>query len=241
VLTPEGLLYEVDMRLRPSGSAGPIASSLAAFRAYHDALSWTWEHMALTRARGIAGDAALQDGAMALIREILGRPRDPDRLVVDVDDMRRRIAAQHPKPPLWEVKHLRGGLVDAEFIAQYLMLLGAAQHPEVIRANTSAALLALAEAGLLTAEAASALVAALKLWRQVQSALKLVLDDALDEATASPALKSVLARGAGAVDFDGLKLDMIAAAKTVLARYRAIVGRPAAQARKRLQQEENPT
>jgi glutamate-ammonia-ligase adenylyltransferase len=240
VLTPEGLLYEVDMRLRPSGSAGPIASSLAAFRAYHDELAWTWEHMALTRARGVAGDAALQDRAMTLVREALSRPRDPDRLLVDVADMRMRMAAQHPKPPLWEVKHLRGGFVDAEFIAQCSMLRHAAHHPEAIRANTSEALNALSEAGLLDAAAASDILAALHLWRQVQGVLKLVLDEPLDEATAPPALKAVLARGADAVDFAGLKADMIAAAKTVLSRYRSLIEKPAAQARKRLRQETEP-
>ncbi len=155
VLTPEGQLYEVDMRLRPSGSAGPIASSLAAFRAYHDELAWTWEDMALTRARGIAGTVALQAQAIALIREILLRPRDTDQLVVDIADMRTRMATQHPNPPLWEVKHSRGGLVDAEFIAQYLMLRHAAEHPEIIKANTSAALAALAGIGALDGTAAS--------------------------------------------------------------------------------------
>jgi [glutamine synthetase] adenylyltransferase / [glutamine synthetase]-adenylyl-L-tyrosine phosphorylase len=237
VLTPEGQLYEVDMRLRPSGSSGPIASSIAAFRAYHDELAWTWEDMALTRARGIAGVAALQEQATTLIREILSRPRDPDRLVADIADMRLRIAAQHPNPPLWDIKHLRGGLVDAEFIVQYLMLLHAAIRPGIIKANTSAALAALDGIGALDAAAAHDIIAAVTLWRQVQGVLKLVLDGAFDEATAPPALKAVLARGADAVDFAGLKVDMIAAAETVLGHYRTMIETPAEQARNRLLKE----
>ncbi len=234
VLTPEGLLYEVDMRLRPSGSAGPIASSLAAFRRYHDELSWTWEHMALTRARPVAGVPALQARTMALIIEILARPRDHDRLITDIADMRERIAAQHPDPSPWDIKHRRGGLVDAEFIAQYLMLRHAAERPDIVRANTSAALAALAEAGYLDGAAARELIAALALWRQVQGTLKLVLDETLDEATAPPALTTMLARNAGAVDFAGLKVDMTAAAEAVRAHYRAIIEEPAAAARTRL-------
>lgn len=238
VLTPEGQLYEVDMRLRPSGNAGPIASSLAVFRAYHDELAWTWEDMALTRARGVAGSAALQTQAISLIHEILCRPRDAGQLVIDIADMRLRIATQHPNPPLWEVKHWRGGLVDAEFIAQYLMLRHAAAHPEIIRPNTSAALAAVAGIGAIDRAAAGDITAALALWRQVQGVLKLVLDDPLDEETAPPALKAVLARGADAVDFDRLKVDMIAAAATVLAHYRAIIETPAEQARTRLKETE---
>ncbi len=93
VPTAEGRLYQVDMRLRPSGESGPIASSLSAFAQYQRESAWTWEHMALTRARPIAGDARLCDGITAAIRAALGAPRDPQRLVGDVADMRRRIAA----------------------------------------------------------------------------------------------------------------------------------------------------
>ncbi len=234
VLTAEGQLYEVDMRLRPSGNAGPIASSLAAFRRYHDELSWTWEHMALTRARPVAGAATLQQRTMALIAEVLGRPRDHDRLLADLAGMRERIAAQHANPSPWDIKHRRGGLVDAEFIAQYLMLHQAAKRPDLVQPNTSAALLAMAASGGLDGETARGLIAALALWRQIQGTLKLVLDEAFDEETAPPALTALLARSAGAVDFAGLKVDMTAAAETVLAHYRAIIEEPAARARARL-------
>jgi [glutamine synthetase] adenylyltransferase / [glutamine synthetase]-adenylyl-L-tyrosine phosphorylase len=233
-LTPEGSLYEVDMRLRPSGTQGPLATSFTAFRRYHAESAWTWEHMALTRARAVAGSPELAERTMTEIGRILAGPRDPDRLVVDVADMRRRMAGQHRRPPIWEAKHRRGGLVDIEFIAQYLQLRWAHQHPGVLRQNTGAALAALGRAGVLDAGAAAELDQALGLWRNVQGLLKLATEEPFDEAAAAPALRAILARGAGAIDFDRLKSDMSAAAAEVRGRYSALVARPASRARRRL-------
>jgi glutamate-ammonia-ligase adenylyltransferase len=234
VMTPEGNLYEVDMRLRPSGTKGPVATSLAAFRRYHDESAWTWEQMALTRARVVAGPEALGETVMALVREVLTQPRDHDRLVVDVAEMRQRMAEQHRNPPPWDVKHRRGGLIDIEFIAQYLQLRDAAAQPKVLHQNTGAALAALAEAGGLEAGAADELLATLRLWRNLQGLLKLTVEEPFDENAAPPALKALLARGAGAVDFDRLKTDMDAAAARALACFDALVEAPAGAARARL-------
>jgi glutamate-ammonia-ligase adenylyltransferase len=234
VPTAEGPLYEVDMRLRPSGTAGPLAASFAAFRRYQGELAWTWEQMALTRARCIAGPDDLARRASAAVRGVLTRPRDPDRLVVEVADMRRRIAEQHREPPFLEVKHRRGGMIDIEFIAQYLQLREAAQRPFVLHQQTRAALVALQEAGVLEAQGASDLLAALRLWRNVQGLLKLTVEEPFDEAQASPALRALLAKGAGAVDFVALKADMGAAAGRALALYEELVEAPAAAARARL-------
>jgi [glutamine synthetase] adenylyltransferase / [glutamine synthetase]-adenylyl-L-tyrosine phosphorylase len=232
-LTPEGGLYDVDMRLRPSGNKGPVASSLAAFRRYHDELAWTWEQMALTRARVVAGPPELGDAVMAVVRDVLTRRRDDPRLVTDVADMRRRIAEQHRAPPEFDVKHRRGGLVDIEFIAQYLQLREASDHPEVLHRNTATALAALAATGALADGAAEDLLAALQLWRNVQGLLKLTVEEPFDEAGAPPALRSLLARGPGAVDFAHLKADMDAAAARVLAHYKTLVEERAAAARAR--------
>jgi glutamate-ammonia-ligase adenylyltransferase len=233
-LTPEGLLYEVDMRLRPSGTKGPLATSFTAFRRYHAESAWTWEHMALTRARPVAGSAALADPVMAEIRRVLTSPREADRLVVDVADMRRRIADQHRRPPVWDAKHRRGGLIDIEFIAQYLQLRWGHQCPEALRQNTGTALAALGRAGVLEAGAAEELDRALARWRNVQGLLKLTVEEPFDEAAAPPALRAILARGAGAIDFERLKSDMTAAAAQVRACYSKLVTRPAARARRRL-------
>ena len=222
-ITPEGNLYDVDMRLRPSGTKGPLAASLTAFRRYHRELAWTWEQMALTRARVVAGPAALGDTAMAAVRDVLTRRRDGKRLAAEVADMRGRMAEQHRSPPIWDAKHRRGGLIDIEFIAQFLQLREAARHPEALRQNTAAALAALARAGALAQPAADELLDALTLWRNVQGLIKLTVAEPFDETTASPALKLLLARGAGAVDFARLKSDMEAAASCALGHYRAIV------------------
>ena len=115
--TAEGRLYEIDMRLRPSGQSGPIATPLAGFRRYQEEDAWTWEHMALTRARVVSGAPAFARRIEAALRDIVCQARDPDRLVTDVADMRQRIDREFAARSLWDVKYLRGGLVDLEFLA----------------------------------------------------------------------------------------------------------------------------
>jgi glutamate-ammonia-ligase adenylyltransferase len=203
-LTPEGRLYDVDMRLRPSGAKGPIATSLDAFRRYHDEAAWTWEHMALTRARAVAGTESLRQAVMAAIHRVLTRPRDGAALVKDVADMRARIAAEHPSDLVWDVKHLRGGLIDVEFIAQGLQLRHAHAHPEVLSPNTRKALLRLRDASLLEAADAGLLVAALVLWQGIQSMIRLTMESEPrrgHEVEFPQTLKRDLARLVGVVDF----------------------------------------
>jgi glutamate-ammonia-ligase adenylyltransferase len=229
--TSEGSLYEVDMRLRPSGSSGPLATSLAAFRHYHQGAAWTWEQMALARARVVAGPKPLADAVTAAIAEVLQRPRDPAKLALEVDDMRERIADQHRDPPIWHVKHVRGGLVDIEFIMQFLQLRDAATKPKLLEVNTLSALKKLMVGGSLAPDAADDLIGALALWRDVQSLLKLTAEEPFDEDAATPALKALLAAGANAVDFAALKAKMHDAAHRAFAHYEAIVAKPAATAR----------
>ena len=225
-MTREGNLYEVDMRLRPSGSSGPAASSLTAFRRYHAEAAWTWEHMALTRARVVAGPPDLRAAVEATIRATLTAPRDPDKLRADVAEMREKMADAHRVPGFWNVKHRRGGLVDIEFVAQYLQLREAHARPEVLHPNTMAALETLAAAGILTPDEAADLTAALRLWHNVQQMLKLTtLDQEIDENVAAPSLLALIARASGDVDFAALKRDMDDKAARAHARYRAIIGR----------------
>src|SRR5439155_2703999 len=174
--TAEGRLYPVDMRLRPSGESGPIASSLAAFSAYQQEAAWTWEHMALTRARPTAGDEELCGGVAAAITGALRQPRDPRQLVVDVAAMRRRIAENLPRPSPWDLRNRRGGLVDLEFVTQSPMLREAARAPEVLRRETSAALTALGAAGALPPQGVRELSEALALLRHLRALLALLCD-----------------------------------------------------------------
>jgi glutamate-ammonia-ligase adenylyltransferase len=229
VLTEEGNLYDVDMRLRPSGTKGPVASSVEAFRRYHDEAAWTWEQMSLTRARVVAGPAELARKAMAAVRAVLTQRRDPARLVVEVEDMRRRIAEQHRDAGTFELKHRSGGMVDIEFVAQYLQLREAADHPSVLVQNTHGALAALETAGALPRAARDALAASLALWRDLQGLLKLTLDEPIDDAAAATALAALLGENAGDI---AARVDRAAAAAR--AWYERLVAAPAAAARPRL-------
>ncbi|OJF97367.1 bifunctional [glutamine synthetase] adenylyltransferase/[glutamine synthetase]-adenylyl-L-tyrosine phosphorylase [Pararhizobium antarcticum] len=124
--TAEGVLYEVDMRLRPSGNKGPVATRINAFARYQREEAWTWEHMALTRARPICGDATLIAEASAIFDEVLGQRRDVAKVAADVAEMRGMIDKEKPPSDLWDFKLIPGGLVDIEFIAQYLELIAPA-------------------------------------------------------------------------------------------------------------------
>ncbi len=239
-LTGEGRLYEVDMRLRPAGSAGPIASSLEGFLRYQRESAWTWEHMALTRARVIAGPPELAARAGEAIRQILTAPRDPARLLVDVADMRARMEREHRPQSIWDVKHLRGGFVDVEFVAQYLELRHAHDHPEVLSTNTTEALERIAAAGLLDAAVAADLIAATRLWRRVQAMLRLTVAGAFAEEAAPEGLRAVLAKAAGEVDFAGLKAKIVTTAERNHEHFAALVETPAEAHREKLERRQRP-
>ena len=135
VPTAEGPLYAVDTRLRPQGAQGPVAVSCDSFARYQREEAWSWEHMALTRARPVFGPADERARLAALLREVLARPRDAASLRAEVLAMRAEMAAHKPPAGPLDAKLLRGGLVDAEFIVHFLQLRdGAALHPSLDRA-----------------------------------------------------------------------------------------------------------
>ena len=228
--TAEGRLYEVDMRLRPSGASGPIASNLPSFTRYQRESAWTWEHMALTRARPVAGDPALRMRIADAIGSVLASKRDALRLLVDVADMRRRIANENPRPSLWDLKNRRGGLIDLEFIVQYLQLREAASSPQLLCCGTEQAVRTLAAVGALSPQAQRELLDALALLRHVQALLTLLRDGPADEGAFSEADAATLARCAGAVDFARLDADITAATKRVSGWYRRLIEAPACRA-----------
>ncbi|PWC54617.1 bifunctional [glutamine synthetase] adenylyltransferase/[glutamine synthetase]-adenylyl-L-tyrosine phosphorylase [Azospirillum sp. TSO22-1] len=230
----DGRLYEVDMRLRPSGNAGPLATSLESFVKYQQQDAWTWEHMALTRARVLGVRTPFAEKVEAAIRDALVRPRDPDKLLWDVADMRRRIDKEFGTDNPWNVKYHRGGLIDIEFIAQYLQLRHAAEHPAVLSIGTANALKAAAANGLLDAAVAGDLEAALRLWRRVQGFLRLTTDGVLDPQQVSETLFAGLARTAfpgeaAPVDFAELDARIRAVAARAHAHFRTLVEEPAAR------------
>lgn len=152
--TAAGLLYPVDMRLRPNGASGLLVTSLSAFRRYQFEQAWTWEQQALIRARAVAGDTGVAGHFESVRAAVLVRPRDADALATEVRAMRARMRdARQPAPAgLFDIKHDAGGLIDIEFMVQYLVLRCAARHTEILAARGSVALLgALAVAGELSA------------------------------------------------------------------------------------------
>lgn len=193
------------MRLRPSGQQGPVATQLSSFIAYQDTQAWTWEHMALTRARVIAGPAALKSQVEKAIRSALLRPREPAKIAADVRDMRARIAKEKGTENIWDLKQVRGGLVDLEFIAQYLQLVHGAAHPDARNQNTVEAYRRLRDAGLLTPVQAEILIPAARLVHDLTQILRLCLTGPFDPATAPKGLKNLLARAGDAQDFAELE------------------------------------
>jgi len=126
--TAEGVLYQVDMRLRPSGNKGPVAVPFSSFSRYQRKDAWIWEHMALTRARPIAGDSNLCARTSADINAILASSHPHKALIEEIAAMRQRIAIEKQAQGFWDVKHCDGGIIELEFIAQYAILSGAVSH-----------------------------------------------------------------------------------------------------------------
>jgi [glutamine synthetase] adenylyltransferase / [glutamine synthetase]-adenylyl-L-tyrosine phosphorylase len=229
-LTNEGALYEVDMRLRPSGRAGPLANSLEGFTAYHAQSAWTWEHLALTRARVIHGPPALAGQLERIIGATLCRTRDPAALVRDVADMRDRIAGHAPPKSPWDFKHLPGGLFDIDFVAQYLALRHAAAHPEILDPHPAEMLRRAAAGGLIDADDARRLTAARQLFSDVQSLLRLTLDGdeaGFDVAKAPEGQRRLIAETAGTADIETLRQQIADEAASARAIYSRIVEAPA--------------
>ncbi len=221
--TAEGALYEVDMRLRPSGQKGPVATQLTSFEHYQENEAWTWEHMALTRARVISGPDDLRTRVETAILHALVRPRDRTKLAGDVRDMRERIAKEKGTEDIWELKQVRGGLVDIEFIAQFLQLAHADTHPEVLDQNTIGALRKLGAAGLLSAPHADILIPAAVLVHNLTEVLRLCLDGPFEPAKAPDGLRELLTRAGDAPDFARLEATLRATLAEVAGLFDVIV------------------
>ena len=199
--TAEGAVYEVDMRLRPSGQSGPLATRLTAFERYQAEQAWTWEHMALTRARVVAGPLALRARVEAAIADVLATPRERGGVLRDALEMRHRlvaadeVAASDP----WALKLTRGGLVDADFIVQALRLCGDDAVPVGVAEG-----------------------------RALQAALlhfiRLSHDGKFDPSTAPAALKAIMARAVGADGFDAVEERVVAAQAVIRDAFASVFG-----------------
>jgi glutamate-ammonia-ligase adenylyltransferase len=206
--TAEGPLYDVDMRLRPSGNQGPVAVRFDSFVHYHRERSWTWERMALTRARVVSGPDSLRADIEAAIHEALTQPNDTAIITADARAMRDKLAAQFPGRDVWDIKFAPGGLVDIEFIAQTLQLCHAQKDRRVLDQNTIAALEKLSALGALAPDMAAILVRAARLEHGLTQVLRIALAGDFRTDAVTRGLKVLLARAGDAPDFAALEAQL---------------------------------
>ena len=173
--TSAGLLYETDLRLRPDGAAGLLVSSIETFAQYQQKQAWVWEHQALTRARYVAGDSSVGEAFEQIRKQVICQRRDLTRLKHEVLMMRKKMLDTHPNPTeLFDIKHDRGGIIDVEFMVQYLVLGHACDHPELTGNIGNIALLKLAgKLGLIPVAADETASSAYREFRRAQHRLRL--------------------------------------------------------------------
>ncbi len=224
VSTRRGGLYEVDMRLRPSGRQGPVATKLASFREYQASEAETWEHMALTRARIIAGDAALASDIEAVIAQVLRRERAEPTLRRDVREMRALIAREKGEADCWDLKLASGGLIDLEFIAQYLSLRHGHDHPEILDVSTRNVLLKAGAQSLLTPAEADVLSTAHTLYGAVTQMVRLSIEGPFKPADVGAGVLRRIAAAAQSPDFPRVEREIAEKRVDVRAIFDKIMG-----------------
>ena len=203
--TNYGVLYEIDMRLRPSGRAGPLASHIISFAEYQEHEAWTWEHMALTRARVISASPEFRTRIEQVIRAALTRPRDAGVIATDVADMRRAIAQEKGEGDHWDLKYAAGGTLDIDFIAQYLQLVHASDKPDILDVSTLEVLENAERLGVLPHAEVEVLRAAARLYHDLTQILRLCVSERFNPETAGEDLLQVMARAGDAPDFSALE------------------------------------
>jgi len=222
--TNYGALYQVDMRLRPSGQSGPLATQIATFANYQESEAWTWEHMALTRARVISASPGFAAKVEAVIAATLRRPRDAALIAGDVVEMRGAIAREKGDASRWDLKYSAGGLIDIEFIAQYLQLVHGAEHPGILDNSTARVLDKARSLGVLAAADADVLRPAVRLYQALTQILRLCLPGPFNPKTAGPALLRLVARAADVPDFAAVEATLIETQAQVREAFVRILG-----------------
>jgi glutamate-ammonia-ligase adenylyltransferase len=222
----EGPMFAVDMRLRPSGNKGPVAVSLASFEQYHASDAWTWERMALTRARVVAGPPKLRIAIEAAIELALANAGAPERIRADAAAMRARMLRELPPDGPWDVKLRPGGEVEVEFIAQTLQLIHARAEAWIASPTTRIAIKRLQRLGALSPADGALLIHADRVWRTVQGMLRITYGRAavqnLSEAAAAALLRALAAAGLDVVDLPALNAtldDLAAKVRTLFIRH----------------------
>ena len=222
--TAEGELYEVDFRLRPSGNSGPLATALKSFKAYHAKDSWTWEHMALTRARVVAGDAEFSRIVRREVVGILTQPRDETAIRKDIAQMRARIESEKGTKDLWDIKQAAGGLVDVEFIAQCYQLIHAHAHPTILHANTAETLRLCVDEGLIDVGDADILLPSIRLYHDLTQIVRVCFAKQFNPETATKAFREALVRASFEPDMPRLEERMRDCQQEVRSCFERLVG-----------------
>jgi [glutamine synthetase] adenylyltransferase / [glutamine synthetase]-adenylyl-L-tyrosine phosphorylase len=221
--TKAGRLYEVDMRLRPSGRQGPLATQFASFKLYQQDEAETWEHMALTRARFVAGDASLGVDVAETVRQTLTRKRDAVGIARETLAMRALIAREKGDSDVWDLNLAAGGVIDIEFIAQYLQLAFAQDHPGVLDVSTHKVVDMAGRARLITPEQAEVFIDAHRLYTDATQFMRLSTSGPFDPAKAATGVKRRIAAAVGFPDFEAFAAALGEARKRVRAAFEEIV------------------
>jgi glutamate-ammonia-ligase adenylyltransferase len=206
--TNYGALYQVDMRLRPSGRSGPVATQITGFSDYQDREAWTWEHMALTRARVVSASPGFAERVQSIVAQTLRKQRDTELIAGDVVEMRGAIAMEKGDDNRWDLKYAVGGLIDIEFVAQYLQLVHARDKPGILDTSTARVLDKARTLGLLSVEDAEVLRPAVRLYQALTQILRLCLPGSYDPKKAGPDLLRLLARAADVPDFASVEATL---------------------------------
>ncbi|WP_420431631.1 bifunctional [glutamine synthetase] adenylyltransferase/[glutamine synthetase]-adenylyl-L-tyrosine phosphorylase [Hyphobacterium sp.] len=222
--TEEGSMYEADMQLRPSGKAGPVAVRLSSFEDYYRDSAWTWERMALTRARIIAGEGGLGERINAHIATALAQPAAAGQIVGDVLDMRRRLERERPAKGGWDLKRRPGGILDIEFIAQASQLLLAQSGRFSAQLNTADQIDAACAAGLLSAEEKALLGEAVSLWLDLSQIIRTAHGVGFDPGSASRGFATRLSQLAGQPSLAALSRQIESIADAVRSLFETCLG-----------------
>ena len=222
--TGEGVLYEVDLRLRPSGNKGPVATRISSFGKYQHEEAWTWEHMALSRARLICGDGSLVAEAEHIVGEVLSKSREIDKVAHDVAEMRELIEMEKPPAGLWDLKLIPGGVIDIEFIAQYLALIAPAKgvDAKVNGLNTGEALKLLG-ARLMTAADVDTCIEGFALYTELSQLIRLCIDGMFDPKDAPAGLTDLVCRAGDCPDIKTLEGEVKRLSKAVRKVFLSVV------------------
>lgn len=232
-MTAEGTLYEVDMRLRPSGNKGPVATAMDGFARYYEETAWTWEFMALVRGRIVFDTGDFGETVQSTIDSALARPRDASQVAGEVANMRGRIEKQHGTTCIWAIKQAAGGQVDVDFVSQYLVLAHAAAYPEIVSPDAIAVFENADRLGLIAHADAEALAQAKRLYRDLQTFLALTIEgdmtDAKVEAFSEP-LREDLTELTRMDSFEALSVHLQKTEEIVRDVFTRVVGDPKSNA-----------